>query len=267
MPYIANLGADNAIWAVSSPDGHVQRLNAIHEHIWREFKPGDKVIYLGNYLGNPDTPDNPDVIDSIILFSNALVCENLASHDDIICLRGLREDLWLKLLQLQFANQPQNVLTWLLQNGMEGVINHYGSTGEEGLSACRSGIIPLIRWTKRLAENMRQRTGHNLFYNCLKRAAATSVENNNLLFVHCGLNPDRPLHAQDENFWWSADKFETIENGYENFNYIVRGYDPLGRGVLQTPATLSLNGDFARNRPVVCAKLSPAGDINSLYSF
>ena len=203
VSYIANIGTPSRIWAISAPEGHVSRLNAIHERIWREFQPGDKIVYHGNYLGNPDTPDNPDVIDAIILFSNALVCENIATHDDIICLKGLREDLWLKLLQLQFAHRPIDVLTWLLQNGMEGVINHYGSTGEEGLSACRSGIIPLIRWTKYLQENMRQRTGHALFYNSLKRAAISQSNEGNLLFVHSGINPERPLHAQNENFWWS----------------------------------------------------------------
>lgn len=265
-PYIANLGHPSSIWAISAPEGHVDRLNAVHEQIWRDFRPGDKIVYMGNYLGNPDTPDNPDVIDSIILFSNAMVGEGLASHDDIICLRGLREDLWLKTLQLQFANKPIDVLTWLLQNGMEGMINHYGSTGEEGLSACRSGLIPLIRWTKRLNENMRLRTGHALFYNSLKRAAATTTQDP-LLFVHCGLNPERPLHAQDENFWWSADKFEQIHGRYENFKYIIRGFDPMGRGVMMSDATISLNGDYTRNRPVICAKMQMSGDIDTLYSF
>lgn len=264
---IANMGAPGTIWAISAPQGHVTKLNAIHEQIWREFRPGDKIVYMGNYLGNPDTPDNPDVIDSIVLFSNALVGEGLCHHEDIICLKGLREDLWLKLLQLQFSNRPIDVLTWLLNNGMEGMINHYGSTGEEGLSACRSGLIPLIRWTKYLNENMRQRTGHALFYNSLKRAATTSGSSDSLLFVHCGLNPDRPLGAQDENFWWSSDKFETIENRYENFKYIVRGFDPHQRGVITTPATISLNGDHTRNKPVVCAKMRTSGDIDSLYSF
>ena len=39
------------IWLVGSIHGEHARLVAVHDAIARSFEPGDRLVYLGNYLG------------------------------------------------------------------------------------------------------------------------------------------------------------------------------------------------------------------------
>ena len=270
LPHIENLGCPRNIWAVSAPDGDVEALNRIHEVIWRGFKPGDKVIYHGNYLGNPARVDNPDAIDAINLFAHALQNNAAAGPQDIICLKGQREELWLKTLQLQFANKPHDVLEWLLSRGMEGILNHYGSSGEEGFAACRGGIIPLTRWTGYLRQRMYEKSGHAAFYHGLKDAAYTRPSDGGsapMLFVHSGIDPAKPLESQEDNFWWGGRKLNRLERNYSGFRYIVRGYDPQGQGALISGNIISICGQGNGRAQVNCARITGCGRMQNLYSF
>lgn len=270
LQHIEDLGCPETIWAISTIDGDVQALNRVHEVIWREIQPDDKVIYHGNYLGNPARTDNPDAIDAINLFINALTTHNLTSANNIVCLKGQREELWLKTLQLQFAANPHNVLEWLLRQGMEGVLKHYGTSGAEGLAACRGGVIPLTRWTSFLRQKMYEKAGHAKFYQGLKRAALINPlhnENKSMLFVHSGIDPRRPLESQEDNFWWGGHKLNGLNHQYSNFQYIVRGFDPAGQGAFISDHIISLCGRKGGDSQIKCAKINRTGEMEKLHSF
>jgi len=266
--YLTHLGTPSRVWAISAVHGQTPRLNAIHSAIWPHFKAGDRIVYLGNYLGHPDRDDNPDTIDTIIMFKNALMTQHEISGGDITILRGIHEEMLQKTLQLQFAKQPYDVLTWLLQQGLEGILNHYGATASEGLSACRGGIITLTRWTNDLRAKIRQRTGHEVFYNGLKRAAFThnADTDEGVLFVHAGLDTDRPLYTQKDNFWWGGKSFDAMNTPYSPFRRVVRGHDPQHKGLHIDDIKISLDDSVNRQEKLVCAMMDARGDVLDLLS-
>jgi len=267
---ILDLGSPERVWSIAAPEGNVKGLNQLHSMLWRELRPGDRVIYHGNYLGNPSTTDNPDAIDAIQMFRAAVVDNGILDKNDIICLKGLREHLWQKLLVLHFADNPLEVLHWLLSHGMEGLLNHYGTCGQEGLAACRGGTTTLIRWLNAIRHNMYQKTGHVDFYPSLASAAAVWNENNNhanMLFVHSGIDPKRAIDAQEDAFWWLSKSFHDVPPAFAGFDKIVRGWDPDGGETLLGRHMISLSGRKNWSHIVQCAEISSLGNIKNLYSF
>ena len=269
-PHIHDLGHAQRIWSITSPNGDVQALNRIHSWLWQQAQPGDRIVYHGNYLGNPARPDNPDAIDAILMFKRALVETNRMAEGDIVCLKGLREHLLQKLLVLQFADNPMGILQWLLSNGMEGLLNHYGTTGHEGLAACRGGTVTLIRWINHLRQNMHAKTGHSQFYQSLRAAASITCNSGhqaNILFVHSGIDPSRALNAQEDAFWWAARDFANVPARFCGYDRIVRGYDPTGGETYVSDHLVSLSGFQNSNEIVQCAEISTVGTVKNIYSF
>ena len=266
--YFANLGNPSRVWAIPAINGQSLRLNELHNMIWQNFTAGDKLIYLGNYLGTHENQTQPDTIDAINLFKSALIEAHGANENDIIRLRGAHEEMLQKILQLQFANRPHEVLSWMLGKGIESILNHYGSSAYDGLSACRSGTISLTRWTSQLRQNVRRLHGHEKFYNTLKRAAFTHSENTDdgILFVNAGLDCNRPLYAQKDSFWWAGHKFDQMSHAYDPFKCVIRGYDPLHKGVYIGDIKISLDDSSDMGGSLVCATISANGEILNLTS-
>ena len=48
----AILRKSQRVWAVAAIHGEAARLDALHREIERRFAPGDRLVYLGNYLGH-----------------------------------------------------------------------------------------------------------------------------------------------------------------------------------------------------------------------
>ena len=51
--------------------------------------------------------------------------------------------MWHKLLRLQFAMAPLDVLDWMLERGLAAIIEAYGASIAEGRIACRVVHRPL----------------------------------------------------------------------------------------------------------------------------
>src|SRR5204863_7552361 len=49
---LARLRGARRIWAVGSVHGEAERLSRLHDQIAARFVDGDRLIYLGNYLGH-----------------------------------------------------------------------------------------------------------------------------------------------------------------------------------------------------------------------
>jgi len=47
----ARLRRGQRIWAVASIHGESERLGRLHDRIAERFRDGDRIVYLGNYLG------------------------------------------------------------------------------------------------------------------------------------------------------------------------------------------------------------------------
>jgi hypothetical protein len=259
----SELGRPGNIWAVSAIHGEIDRLMAMHDALLERVRPGDRVIYLGNYGGPGGSV--AEVIDELLAFRRYLISQPGMLPDDVIYLRGSQEEIWQKLLQIQFAPNPRDVFAWMMKNGVDAMLKSYGSNGVEGQAATRDGAPTMTRWTNRLRTAMRQRPGHERFMTVLRRAAYTTPDDDGaVLFVHSGLNPGRPLAAQKDSFWWDHAGFERLETTYEGFTRIVRGCDPAGGGVVLDKIAVTLDGRAGFGGHLVTGRLKPTGEIVEL---
>jgi serine/threonine protein phosphatase 1 len=258
----ATLRADARIWAVPAIHGEVERLSDLHRQLFPLFQPGDQIVYLGNYSGHGIHVR--ETIDELLLFRRALLARPNVECNDIVFLRGGQEEMWHKLQQLQFAPSPPQVLQWMVSQGIEPTIKAYGARVDDALLAARDGILSLTKWTSQLRQHIRNFDGHIALMSVLRHAAFT--EDQSLLFVHSGLDPQRPLLAQSDSFWWGGAGFPAIDAPYESYKRIVRGYDRRHGGVQETPFTMTLDAACGFGGPLLAACFAPGGDLINTIS-
>lgn len=206
------------------------------------FRPGDKIVYLGGYMGYG--PGVIDTINEILVFRRIIIAQPDVELDDIVYLRGAQEEMWQKLLQLQFAQGPSKVLTWMVEHGAGATISAYGGSVEEGMLAAEQGVLALTRWTNTLRQAVRECDGHSPLMSALRHAAQT--DDGTLLFVHAGIDPLRPLDAQVDHFWWGSTVLESMTAPYGGFTALVRGYAPNGPQITTEAPLLTLDGGCGR---------------------
>ncbi|HSV30082.1 MAG TPA: hypothetical protein VLL76_11005, partial [Candidatus Omnitrophota bacterium] len=204
-------------------------------------------------------PDVRATIDELLVFRRAFIAKPGVEVDDVVFLRGAQEEMWQKLLQLQFAPNPVDVLRWMVDHGIAPTVAAYNGNVEEGFGIAREGILALTRWTSGLRQNMRAYDGHTAMMSVLKHAAFT--DDNALLFVHAGLDPSRPLSAQMDAFWWGSAGFELLDAGYGGFKLVVRGSDRRRGGVRVGAFTASLDAGCGFGGPLTAACFGADGQI------
>ncbi len=233
----ASLRAARRVWAVAAVHGEAERLARLHDQLIERFRPGDRLVYLGNYLGHGT--GIPATLDHLLWFRRTLLAKPGMMACDIVFLRGAQEEMWDKLLQLHLALNPGEVLEWMLGRGVGATLDAYGGSAPDGIVRARGGATDLARWTGELRAAMQARPGHFTLMSALRRAALTA--DGSLLFVHAGLDATRPLAAQGDDLWWGSG-FGTIDGPYGGFKLVVRGFDRGGHGVAFTAHTATLDG-------------------------
>jgi len=256
----ATLRGGGRIWAVAAIRGQHERLRALHARLAAECKAGDQVVYLGDYLGYG--AEVLATVDELLLFRRAFIARPGVEVDDVVYLRGAQEEMWQKLLQLQFAPNPAEVLRWMLDHGIGPTISAYGGHLDEGMNAVKEGILALTRWTSQLRQTMRLHDGHTALMSVLKHAAFT--DDNVLLFTHAGLDPQRPLSAQVDSFWWGSGSFAAMAEPYSGFKLVVRGSDRRKGGVVVGPHVATLDSGSGLGGTLTAACFGSDGNILQL---
>ena len=236
--------------------GEAARLSALHARLAQRLGKGDRLVYLGGYLGCG--PDVAGTMDALLRFRCLFLARRLAFLDDIVFLRGSQEEMWQKLLQLQFAPNPRDVMQWMLDHGVGSTLEAYGSDHRHALAAARNGPIALTRWTASLRAAIDARPGHRQLLTRLKRAAFT--EDGGLLFVHAGVDPEKPLELQRDALWWGGSDVLTLTAPFAGFRRVVRGFDRQHGGLRESPYALSLDAGsgFGGSLMAVCVALDGA---------
>src|SRR3546814_3609696 len=72
-------------------------------------------------------------LDSLLRFRSLFLARPDAFACDVVHLRGSQEEMWQKLLQLQFATDPRAVLQWMLDQGLAASLESYGIAPADGL--------------------------------------------------------------------------------------------------------------------------------------
>jgi len=253
----ALLRAARRVWAVSSIHGDAERLTRLHKKLGNALKPGDRIVYLGNMIGRGKAVG--ETVDEILLFRREFMSMRNAFQCDIAYLRGSQEEMWQKLLQLQFASDPRGVLRWMLGQGLDTTLAAYGFDPDFSLGEAGTGPIQLTRWTGRLRQALQARAGHYELFGALRRAAFT--EDNSLLFVNAGLDPSRPLETQKDSFWWVSGTFGAIAAPYDGFRRVVRGFAPNHPGLELTDYTATLDGGCGFGGALMAACFLPSGEV------
>jgi len=260
----ATLRPGGRIWAISALHGEAGRLADLHKQIYDAYQAGDQIVYLGNYSGHGALVR--ETIDELLMFRRAILAlsEKDEDCDNIVFLRGAQEEMWQKLLQLQFAPNPVQVLNWMVGQGIEPTISAYGASVEDAIVASREGTLALTRWTNQLRQNLRSFDGHNALMSALRHAAFT--EDGAMLFVHAGIDPHRPLSAQSDSFWWGGSGFSQMNEPYNGYRRVVRGFDRRREGLQETEFTVSLDGGSGFGGPLLGALFAPDGSIERTLS-
>jgi serine/threonine protein phosphatase 1 len=253
----ATLRGGGRIWAVAAIRGEHARLCALHARLAQDIRPGDQLVYLGDYLGCGAPV--LQTVDELLTFRRAFIALPGVEMDDVVYLRGTQEEMWQKLLQLQFAPNAAEVLRWMVEHGIGPTIAAYGGSVDEGGNAIREGILALTRWTSQLRQTMRNHDGHTTLMSVLKHAAFT--DDNTLLFTHAGLDPTRPLSAQVDAFWWGSSLFAGLDEPYSGFRLVVRGADRKGGGASFGPFSATLDSGSGLGGTLTAACFGADGSI------
>src|SRR6266436_9204009 len=245
------------VWAISAVHGAAPRLVRLHDAISDSFQEGDRLVYLGNYIGYGNTV--LETIDELLDFRRRVLGFRYGSTCDVAFLRGAQEEMWQKLLQLQFAPNPGEVLEWMARAGMEATVRAYGGDLRQGLAAARDGPRTITRWTGALRRAMNATPGHTTLFSALRHAAFT--EEGGLLFIHAAIDPSRPLAAQGDAFWWGRDDILDLGAPFEGFRRVVRGIDREQRGLVERQFAVSLDGGAGRGGRLVAACFGADGAV------
>ena len=210
----------NRVWAIGSIHSCTKSFKSIKKYILSNFLEGDKLIFLGNIIGFRDKSKN--IISDVLGLRFELLAKYNLSPDDIVFLRGAQEEMFSKLLQLQIAPNPAEIIDWIFSHGVDQTVLSYSFDPELFRSVASQGTIQINKLTSALNNKINLSPGHKEFFSNLKHAAFT--ENKKLLFVNRGVDLSRPLSAQNDCFWWGYQNFSLINKPYGTYKRIVRGY-------------------------------------------
>ncbi len=253
----ATLERPARIWAVAAVHGRDDKLIALHRALGDRLGPGDRLVYLGNFLGHG--PDIVAATDELLAFRRDFLTIAGMEPQDIVFLRGAQEEMWWKLLQIQLATEPAQVFEWMMEQGVEATLRAYGGSAEDARVRFREGVLATTKWTNGLREQLRRHAGHETLLASLKRAAMT--DGGELLFVHAGVDPHRPLVEQGDAFWWGGGYFADLTEPFAGFRRVVRGFDRAHPGIRLGPVTASIDGGCGSGGELIAACFDPAGEI------
>lgn len=256
----ARLRKARRIWAVASIHGEADRLSRLHDRIAERFGDGDRIVYLGNYSGHGSAV--AATIDEMLDFRRRILARPRGFACDVVFLRGAQEEMWQKLLQLQFASNPGEVLAWMVREGVEATVRAYGGELRHGFAASRDGPRTITRWTSGLRNAMNAAPGHTALFSSLRHAAVS--EDDRLLFVHAGVDASRPLAGQGDAFWWGECDILDLAAPFAGFRRVVRGFDRQMRGLVAGEFAVSLDAGAGRGGPLLAASFAPDGAVLEL---
>jgi serine/threonine protein phosphatase 1 len=251
----ATLPAGRSLWAVAAIHGEVDRLRGLHARLADRIEVGEPLIYLGNFMGWGSAVF--ETVQELLLFRRTLLARPGADCADLVYLRGCQEEMWQRLLQLQFAVNPTEVLRWMLDHGVGTTLAAYGGRAKDGIEATRRGAVAVTEWTSHLRATLRGHDGHNALLRSLRRAAFSG--DGTVLLVSAGIDITRPPSEQLDSFWWGGTPFETIRAPFHGVRRIVRGFDPKHGGIDVHDIAITIDGGCGFGGPLVAARFDSAG--------
>ncbi len=258
------LKKSSKLWAIGSIHSNLNSFNSIKNYIMKNFSQNDKLIFLGNIIGLGDS--SKETLSSVIDLRFNLMSKFKLKPDAIVFLRGAQEEMFSKLLQLQLAPNPTEIVDWMFEHGVNKTINSYGFSEDEVKNIASSGTIKISKWTSTLNKSLQLHSGHSQYFLNLKHAAYSHTKK--ILFVNRGVDITRPLSAQNDCFWWGFQNFSKIKKPYKTFLRIVRGYESehLNHSeISQNNIVCTLFKQPLTNKNILCGIFAENGEILDLF--
>ena len=252
------------IWAIGSIHSRLDSFISIKKYLLKNFKKDDYLVFLGNVIGLGE--NSKQTLSSVIDLRNKLMAKFLLQPSKIIFLRGAQEEMFLKLLQLQTAPNPQDIIMWMLDHGVNATIKSYGLSAEDIINISSQGTLAISKWTKKLNYRLSEEPGHQQYFTHLKHAAFS--ESKKILFLNRGVDVSRPLSAQNDCFWWGYQNFSDLEKPYNTFVRIIRGYKSSKKNHLKHSKhkiVCSLFQQPLDNNKIIAGIFSDSGEIIDLF--
>ena len=258
------LKKSDKIWAIGSIHSNLKSFTSIKEFLLKNFEANDKLIFLGNVIGLGN--NSKETLSSVIDLRFSLMSKFTLKPDSIVFLRGAQEEMFSKLLQLQLAPNPNEVVEWMFDHGVNETIKSYGFIEKEVKNIASSGTINITKWTTTLNKVLNKNPGHTQYFLNLKHAAYSNTKK--ILFVNRGVDITRPLSAQNDCFWWGFQNFSSINRPYKTFLRIVRGYESEHfnkKEISKNNVVCTLFKQPLSNKSVLCGIFSENGEILDLF--
>ena len=171
--------------------------------------------------------------------------------------------MWQKLLQLQFAANPGEVLAWMVQRRGRGDGPAYGGDLRQGFAATRDGPRTITRWTSALRTAMNAAPGP---HDAVRRAAPRRLtDDNGLLFVHAGVDPRRAARRRRATRSGGARTTSSSSTApFDGFRRVVRGFDRDRRGLVERDFAVSVDAGAGRGGPLLAACFAADGAVVDL---
>ena len=258
------LNKSGKIWAIGSIHSNLKSFSSIKKYILKNFDSDDKLIFLGNVIGLGD--NSKETLTSVINLRFNLMSKFKLKPEKIVFLRGAQEEMFSKLLQLQLAPNPEEIVEWMFDHGVNKTINSYGFSENEVKNIASSGTINITKWTINLNRALHMNPGHAQYFLNLKHAAYSHSKK--ILFVNRGVDITRPLSAQNDCFWWGFQNFSKIHKPYNTFLRIVRGYESEHlnhSGISNNNVVCTLFKQPLSNKSILCGIFGENGEILDLF--
>ena len=242
----------------------IRSFQSIKKYILSNFKESDKLIFLGNIIGFRD--QSKEIISEVLSLRFALMAKFNLDNEDIVFLRGAQEEMFSKLLQLQIAPNPSEIIEWIFSHGVDQTVISYNFKPDQFRDIALQGTIQINKLTAKLNKQIYETAGHKEFFSNLKHAAYS--ETKEVLFVNRGVDLSRPLSAQNDCFWWGYQNFSLINKPYNTFKRIVRGYQSNQHNDLENSKNKILCTLFKQpleNKKILAGIFSKNGEIIELF--
>ena len=252
------------IWAIGSIHSRHIAFESIKKYVLKKFEKNDSLVFLGNIIGLGT--ESKKTLSSVLDLRNSLMSKFCLDPEKIIFLRGAQEEMFLKLLQLQTAPNPNDIVKWMFEHGVDATIKSYGFNIEELLQVSMQGTMPISKWTSKLNSVLLAQPGHNQYFSNLKHAAYTNTKK--ILFLNRGVDISRPLSAQNDCFWWGYQNFSNLDKPYNTFIRIVRGYKSSENNLIENSKNRIVCSLF--HKPLTSSKIiagifNDSGDIIDIF--
>ena len=108
---------------------NIESFESIKKFILNKFNENDKLVFLGNIIGIGENAK--ETITRVNQLRFDLMAKYQIKPNAVVFLRGAQEEMFTKLMQLQTAPNPEEIIQWMLEHGVHQSINSYGLSVDE----------------------------------------------------------------------------------------------------------------------------------------